>query len=394
MSLKFEKSSDLNSLNLQIDNINLSLVNAIRRCILAEFPTIGFKTEDYVNSDLKVIENTSSMHNEYILHRIGLVPIHYDSIKKFDPEKYKFILKMENNTNSTISIKSNDIKVFNNETREEEKSINFFPPDPDTKDYLLLHKLKSNPNKIGEKLHIEGKASINVGSVNSRFSPVSCVTFQNKIDNDKKNKARKIYVTKQLSKEQLTNTKLVKSTELDFDLSMGERYFHTDENDNPNVFLMYIESIGVVPSHIILYETLDIIINKLKLFAELVDNLITKNINESDKISIEKSKDTMDAYELIIQNETHTLGNLIQSYATTIYDDKQINYIGYKNPHPLKKQIIIKIKTENNTLNEINSILSNTCNTIIDISNNLKKQIETNFKMTKTIKKKKLVKSR
>ena len=174
---------------------------------------------------------------------------------------------------------------------------------------------------------------------------------------------------------------------------MGERYFYTDENDNPNVFSMYIESIGVVPSHIILYETLDIIINKLKLFAELVDNLITKNINESDKISIEKSKDTMDAYELTIQNETHTLGNLIQSYATTLYNDKQINYIGYKNPHPLKKEIIIKIKTENNTLNEINSILSNTCNTIIDISNNLKKQIETNFKMTKTIKKKKLVKS-
>lgn len=388
MSLKFDTNKDTFSLNIEISNINLSLVNAIRRSILSEFPTIGFKTEDYVNSDLKVIENTSSMHNEYLLHRIGLVPIHYDNINNFDPEKYKFVLKMENTTNSTISVKSNHIKVINNNTGEEEDSNKFFPPDPDTKDFILLHKLKPNPNKIGEKIHIEGKASINIGSVNSRFSPVSCVTFSNKIHKEKKQKAMEDYLKQKLSKEELSNAKLVKSTEIDFNLSMGERYFYTDENDNPNIFLMYIESIGVVPSNIILYETLDIIKNKLQKFNDLVNNIINKSITDSDKITITKSKDTMDSYELIIQNETHTLGNLIQLYSTELFDKNMLNYIGYKNPHPLKKEIIIKIKSKNNTLDEINNIISTTCNKIIEIINNLRKQIEVNFKMKKVIKKK------
>ena len=388
MSLKFDTNKDTFSLNIEIGDINLSLVNAIRRIILSEFPTIGFKTEDYVNSDLKVIENTSSMHNEYLLHRIGLVPIHYDTINKFEPEKYKFVLKMENNTNSTISVKSNNIKVINNNTGEEEDSNKFFPPDPDTKDFILLHKLKSNPNKIGEKIHIEGKASINIGSVNSRFSPVSCVAFSNKIHKEKKNKAMEDYLKHKLSKEELKNTKLVKSTELDFNLSMGERYFHTDDNNNPNVFLMYIESIGVIPSNIILYETLDIIKNKLQKFTDLVNNIINKSITDSDKITITKSKDTMEAYELIIQNENHTLGNLIQTYSTELFDKNMLNYIGYKNPHPLKSEIIIKIKSQNNTLEEINNIISTTCNKIIENINNLRKQIETNFKIRKVIKKK------
>ena len=196
------------------------------------------------------------------------------------------------------------------------------------------------------------------------------------------------YLKHKLSKEELKNTKLVKSTELDFNLSMGERYFHTDDNNNPNVFLMYIESIGVIPSNIILYETLDIIKNKLQKFTDLVNNIINKSITDSDKITITKSKDTMEAYELIIQNENHTLGNLIQTYSTELFDKNMLNYIGYKNPHPLKSEIIIKIKSQNNTLEEINNIISTTCNKIIENINNLRKQIETNFKIRKVIKKK------
>ena len=80
MTLKFINTKDPNDLYLEIENVNLSLVNGIRRAVLSEYKTIGFKTEEYLNSDLKVIENTSSIHNEYILHRIGLVPIHFESI--------------------------------------------------------------------------------------------------------------------------------------------------------------------------------------------------------------------------------------------------------------------------------------------------------------------------
>ena len=216
MTLNFTNTKDSNDLYFDIENVNLSLVNGLRRAVLSEFKTIGFKTEEYLNSDLKVIENTASIHNEYILHRIGLVPIHYESIKSFDPSKYLFILKKENTTNITIDVTSEDFVVINTETGEEENSIDFFPPDPQTKDFILILKLKPNPNKKGEKLHIEGTASIDSGSQNARFSPVSCVAFKNKIDETKKDAGLEDYLSKNLSSEESTNSKLIKSKTLEF----------------------------------------------------------------------------------------------------------------------------------------------------------------------------------
>ena len=46
-----------------MENARPSLANALRRIILSEVPTVGFQTEDYETSTLRVIKNTSSLHN-------------------------------------------------------------------------------------------------------------------------------------------------------------------------------------------------------------------------------------------------------------------------------------------------------------------------------------------
>ena len=383
MSVSFEKSEDPNALNLELNDVNLSLINGIRRVILAEFPTIAFNIDDYLNSDIKVITNTSSINNEFIMHRIGLVPIHYSSIKAFDPSKYKFVIDKQNTTSSTISIKSNDFKVYNTETGNEEESIKFFPPDPITNDFILLLRLKQNPNKIGEKLHVEGKASINTGSINARYSPVSCITFKNKIDESKKDIALQEYLKKSVNE----GTSESRET-LNFNLTHSERYFHTDKNDEPNIFEMFIESLGVVPSHIILYETLDIIKQKLNNITKTIDKIISEESKE-EKIQIGKSLDTMDAYEVKINDETHTIGNIIQSYASLNFTEEELPYIGYRNPHPLKKFIVIKLKTSNNTLEEVNNVFSKINENVKSIIDELRKQIEIEFKIKRTMKIKK-----
>lgn len=380
MTLNFTDTQNPNDLYLEIQNVNLSLVNGIRRAILSEYNTIGFKTEEYLNSDLKVLENTSSIHNEYILHRIGLVPIHYESVKSFDSSKYLFILKKENTTNTIIDVTSEDFIVINTETGNEENSKDFFPPDTDTNDFILILKLKPNPNKKGEKLHIEGSASIGSGSQNARFSPVSCIAFKNKIDETKKEAGLENYLSKHLSPEESTNSKLIKSKTLEFELGYADRYFHTDKNDNPNIFEMQIESIGVTPSHLILYETLQLLKDKCYNINNIINSIITEHI-ESDKIKLYKSIDTMDAIEIEIQNETHTLGNIIQSYASELFDLEQLQFIGYKNPHPLKKYIIVKLKTPNNTLEEIQSIINTTLEHVIEVINSMKEQIATKFSL-------------
>lgn len=384
MSIVFEKSEDTNNLNMEISNVNLSLINGIRRVILSEYPTIGFNIDDYLNSDIKVITNTSSINNEFIMHRIGLVPIHYSSIKAFDPSKYKFVIDKQNTSSSTISVKSNDFKVYNTETGNEEDSIKFFPPDPITNDFILILKLKQNPNKIGEKLHVEGKASIGTGAINARYTPVSCVTFKNKIDESKKSIALQEHLDKTMKNE---DASIDKET-LNFNLTYGERYFHTDKNDEPNMFEMFIESIGVIPSHIILYETLDIIKQKLNNITKIINKIISEN-TEDEKIQISKSLDTMDAYEVKINDETHTIGNIIQSYASLNFTEEELPYIGYRNPHPLKKFIVVKLKTSNNTLEEVNNIFSKINENVASVIDELRKLIEIEFKIKKTMKIKK-----
>ena len=64
----------------------------------ADCESVSFSTEDYLNSDLKILKNTTSLHNEFILHRLGLIPVNIPNKKEFKPDKYLFKLNKKNNT--------------------------------------------------------------------------------------------------------------------------------------------------------------------------------------------------------------------------------------------------------------------------------------------------------
>ena len=62
--------SKVDTLKFTIKKCNSSFANAIRRIILSDVETVSFDIDDYINSDLKVIKNTSSLHNEFLLHKV------------------------------------------------------------------------------------------------------------------------------------------------------------------------------------------------------------------------------------------------------------------------------------------------------------------------------------
>jgi DNA-directed RNA polymerase alpha subunit len=50
--------------------LDKSLVNAIRRTLLTDIPSVGFKlTQTGENNDLIMVTNNSSLHNEMLSHR-------------------------------------------------------------------------------------------------------------------------------------------------------------------------------------------------------------------------------------------------------------------------------------------------------------------------------------
>ena len=134
VNLDIKKESPNNVLKFDIDGVKMSLVNALRRIMISEVSTVAFETSNFETSSVKITENTSQFHNEFLLHRIGLIPINIPDTENFNESDYTFSLDVENKTNSVLYVTAGDIKVMNNKTGKMESTEKFFPKDPISND--------------------------------------------------------------------------------------------------------------------------------------------------------------------------------------------------------------------------------------------------------------------
>ena len=77
--LRILESSRYN-LKFELTNTDLSVANALRRIIIAEVSTMAIDL-------VQVRENTSVLNDEFIAHRIGMVPLVSDNVDKFTTHK-------------------------------------------------------------------------------------------------------------------------------------------------------------------------------------------------------------------------------------------------------------------------------------------------------------------
>lgn len=68
------------NLKFELTNTELSVANALRRIIIAEVSTMAIDL-------VQVRENTSVLNDEFIAHRIGLVPLYSESVDQFTSHK-------------------------------------------------------------------------------------------------------------------------------------------------------------------------------------------------------------------------------------------------------------------------------------------------------------------
>lgn len=348
------------TLNFNVNNLPVAFLNSLRRIMINDIETIAFRTEYGKESDIKIETNTSVINNEFLAHRLSLVPIHYDpkKISTFDKNKYEFVIDITNTTTKPLDITTEHIQINEgSKLLSKTAAQSFFPPDKITGEYILLNRLK--PNKSGETekdggetLKITMKADKSTGKEHSRYNPTCVSVFTNvrdmtKIEEELKKRFHdKDIERKTLGKKPLTNDEkkpIIKS----FMVSEADRYFKTDSSGEPNSFEFLIESDGRIPPHIIFDKSLFV-------FEEKLNNFL-KKINESERCVVKASDCIMKGFDFIIEDEDYTIGNVIQEFMFKLYqnvnqEDKKVKYVSANVPHPLENKLLIRVSLEEITL--------------------------------------------
>lgn len=347
------RSSYGKTITFDINDVDVGIVNSIRRVILSEIPNVGisFDTHDADKNDVNFIENTSSLHNEFMGHRLSMLPLHFNEmeIASHEPAKYKFVIKVQNTGTETIDVTTEDIVIM--DEHDEMYPLAFhdaiFPKSDITGDPILITRLKpNNYNQAqGEKLHVEFVSRVAIAKEHSRFSPVSTCAFYNKVDDEK---------AKTALDEAIANAPKDKvvSIEKQFQIHDRFRHFSKNEYDEPNAFCFTIESECRLTPDSLFLKAIDVLTERL-----------TNILEREDKYKVDLIDKDKNLYGITLLQEDHTTGNLLQvmMYKMYVRDTSKLQYVGYHLVHPLHSEIVLKIMfSEETTLQDVHSFLKDT----------------------------------
>jgi DNA-directed RNA polymerase subunit L len=350
------KYSTPKRLSMTINNVDLCVINAVRRIILAEIPTVGFYFEptDTEHSDIKISKNTCALHNEFLAHRISLIPLYFDEneVNEFDPSKYKFVLKKQNNTYEMMKVTSGDFEIYDSEGVKYPSAVHdkIFPRDDITKDHILLTKLKANlydeksPPR-GESLEIECMPSVDIAMKHARWSPVSQCSYGNTVDDELAAKTFETVLKKYETEIGRPASSQERALQLKrFNTLEVFRCFKKNKYDEANTFDFMIETETRLRPAYLFFKACKVLIEKVEKFSNNLRDKIEENVK------IVKLTGVDDYYQVEVKHENYTLMNVIQSiiYNISFQETKAsanpFEYVGYHQPHPLDDLMVLKLK--------------------------------------------------
>lgn len=364
-----------------LEGIHASLANALRRIMISEIPTVGFRCEkegeqlEPDKKDIHVLQNTGALHNEFMSHRLSMIPLafykdkslfiassvdpttkkrHYfyqDSSKNVTRDKYQLNV-VNKETDKSLSVFTSDITHIDGKKKPE-----CIQPDPTLgeNNYIILTKLKPS-----EKLHVHLQPSIGLGQENSLFSPVGTVAYkfvQESDDQIKKALAKKIeMVNDERSKKkiEILSEEETKELERDFGLLDSKRVYKKDSDGNATTFDFQVESNGGLPVLNIIETAIEVLYHKIY----DIHSVIQKDESGAytflkEGMMITRSPTRMVGYDITIPNEDHTLGNLITKYMQNFYlrsdqgsgkSGSVFEFVSYQKPHPLENKIVFRFQ--------------------------------------------------
>ncbi len=292
---------------------NTSLVNAIRRTIMTDIETWAINPEETT-----FFENTSILDNEFISHRLSLIPIRND-VKDMDYENIVIELRKKNEEDEVISVYVEDFQVKVNGEVVENSVLFAYPK-------ILLLKLRYQQSIAFESKLMRG--SVENGDSSIHCPVCTCVhTF---VVDESAVKEK----TKDMSEEEKKS----------FFTNDVQRAYGKNARQEPKMFHIVVESIGQ-------FEAREIVKMGIQLLKKRIQDFIRDLKGRAERITIENGEVYEDIINISVENETDTLGNMISMYLNR---KENVAYSGYVIRHPLQKNILFRVKlSEENTVDEI-----------------------------------------
>lgn len=323
-------------------NIKISLANAIRCTLISEIQTyiIDYKSINFFDP----YEDDRILNYEFLKDRLYLIPIVSDL--DIDYDNILITCKKENLEENMESIYLRDFVCKNMLTDEIiDNNILFKYPD------ILFTKLRYE-NKISFECKLIKNCASYKGAKYSAHSAVAACSYRFKVD-------------EKLTTDMMKNmSEKEKNTFLTQEI---ERFYERNNIGEPAVYQFQFESIGFYDCKTILKMALEILITNINFLKNEFDNL------QGNKINYLEEDIQEDFFKFFIDKISDFEGNLLSTYLSS---HPNIFYAGYINNHPLKKNIILKVKLNNdNNLNQVVNTIKETCDYIVSIVEQIIKEI-------------------
>jgi DNA-directed RNA polymerase subunit L len=307
---------------LEGDNIDYIVANTLRRTILADIPIYAFNI-------FKFEKNTSVFHNDYLKLRLRHIPIWAidNNIDTFDR-------KETNKEEENVEEENDDYEM------EVEKNVNV----SSLKQLTMYVNHKNSTNEIMCISTAHAKFYYEEKLIESPYKiPIPIVKLQ-------PNQEIAFSAITTLGTEQENSM-------------YSAVCIVASKMINDNMFDFAIESRGQIDEKRIILVALINIDKQLKNFLKILKE-------DSKTVSEEKNNEGM----IIVNNEDHTLGNLI---ARGMQMHKKVSFAGYNLPHPRVKKVQFHYKHVDGA--NIIKIIEDVVEYYTEIFANIKKAVDKNL---------------
>ena len=383
--------------NFTLSKSTTALANSLRRVMLSEIPNVGFRFSTDTTSelnDINILENTSVLHNEFFAQRLSMLPLcTYKSGRlnilsswnsetgirdtRFIEKVPEFLLNVSNTqayrealgesldpqfnkklNKTSVIVRSDDFYFEEGEVAD--RVTDFLPPDRITNEHIILNKLKLLSDGTGEGVVAKCQLSIGCGKVNSLYSPVGTVAYSTVTASDAEvEEHHRLYVVARKQERIDKGLKPYTPDELE-DINHTYRYLEAprvhrrNARGDPEAFQFQVESIGgIYPLQIVSFAIQTLLWKIRDIRSSITLHVPTEvgaspsyKLNEKKLVMVE-SNCKMDAFDIVIENEDHTIGNLVSKCLGEIFcqeTNKILSFVSYTKPHPLQDKIVIRLQ--------------------------------------------------